>query len=134
MSREITTHKVNGLNEALQVTVLDEPGAGGACHEYRVRLPLIQPAESAPLENSKRIRAACDLRFQKGPIAEEGYNGITNEVLLAVLIDRMEGFQSGPFACEENKQALYSLKDAWAHLNRRTKQRIERGVEGTLAK
>lgn len=28
--REITSHKVNGLNEALRIEVLDEPGAGGA--------------------------------------------------------------------------------------------------------
>lgn len=30
--RKLTSHKVNGLNEALEVSVLDEPGQGNACH------------------------------------------------------------------------------------------------------
>jgi len=36
MTRQLTSHKVNGLNEALLVNVLDEPGQGNACHEYQV--------------------------------------------------------------------------------------------------
>lgn len=36
MSRELTSHRVNGLNEVLRVTVLDDPGHGNACHRYRV--------------------------------------------------------------------------------------------------
>lgn len=34
--REINDHKVNECNETLQLLVLDEPGAGGACHVYQV--------------------------------------------------------------------------------------------------
>ncbi len=34
--RTITDHKLNGLNDALEITVLDEPGQGGACHEYEI--------------------------------------------------------------------------------------------------
>ena len=34
MSREIATHKVNGLNEALNIEVVDEPGPGNANHHY----------------------------------------------------------------------------------------------------
>ena len=34
--RELTSHKVNGLNEALKIEVRDEPGAGNACHYYHV--------------------------------------------------------------------------------------------------
>lgn len=37
MGRVLTSHKVNGLNEALLVNVLDEPGQGNACHEYQIR-------------------------------------------------------------------------------------------------
>lgn len=32
--RELTSHMVNGCNEAIEIKVLDEPGHGGACHEY----------------------------------------------------------------------------------------------------
>jgi hypothetical protein len=34
--RELNGHKVNGLNEALRISVLDEPGSGGACHHYKI--------------------------------------------------------------------------------------------------
>jgi len=34
--RELTGHKVNPANDRLTVRVMDEPGAGGACHHYRV--------------------------------------------------------------------------------------------------
>jgi hypothetical protein len=56
-------------------------------------------------------------------------NGVTNEVLLAVCIDRLEGFQSGPFACEENATALTLCRGALHTLHERTKERNNRGVE-----
>lgn len=31
--REITDHKLNGLNEALKVIAIDRPGPGGANHK-----------------------------------------------------------------------------------------------------
>lgn len=36
MTREVTTHRVNGLNEALRIEVLDGPGKGNACHRYLI--------------------------------------------------------------------------------------------------
>lgn len=36
--REITSHQVNGLNERIVVVATDEPGSGGACHKYEIRL------------------------------------------------------------------------------------------------
>lgn len=40
-------------------------------------------------------------------------------------------FQNGPFACEANKVALTYLETAQHYLQQRTKERMERGVEGT---
>jgi hypothetical protein len=34
--RELTSHKDNALNDALEVSVLDGPGSGNASHQYRV--------------------------------------------------------------------------------------------------
>ena len=42
--RTLTDHKLNGLNDALQILVTDEPGQGGACHEYEIHL-LASPEE-----------------------------------------------------------------------------------------
>ena len=74
------------------------------------------------------------LSFQNGPIKEAGVNGITHEVLLAVLIDRMRSFQDGDYACRENAIALTKLEEALMWLNKRTQGREARGVEGTHEK
>lgn len=116
--REITSHKVNKCNEAITVTAVDGPAAGGASSLY------------SAIFGANNYRQYVSLKFQNGPV-DEGVNGITHEVLLAILIDRLEGFQKGPFACEDNQEAIDGLKDVASVLNRRTKARLERGVEGT---
>jgi hypothetical protein len=123
--RLITSHKVNGLNECIIIEVLDAPGSGGACHHYRMS-GLKGPLDNHPIPTT-------DIRFQNGPIQEAGYNGLSNEALLAILIDRMEGFQSGKYATTENQIALDHMRAAQNILLFRTKQRMARGVEGTHA-
>lgn len=127
MPREIETHKVNGCNESVRVEAMDEPGCGGACHRYAITGPVSRVPEVGNVP-AFQVR----LRFQNGPIKEAGVNGITHEALLAVLIDRLEGFQTGKFACADNAEALTHLKAAVEALHRRTKARVARGVEGTL--
>jgi hypothetical protein len=60
-----------------------------------------------------------------------GVNGITNEVLLAIVADRLRGFQSSPYACQENAEALECTEAALRRLHDRTRAREARGVEGT---
>jgi hypothetical protein len=127
--RTITDHKVNGLNEAIKIAVIDEPGSGGANHRYLIELV---SAEKTPDEKDNVF--LCDIRFQNGPVQEAGFNGISNEALVAIVIDRMRGFQSGQFACRENENALTNLEQAMMWLQKRTRDRMARGVEGTLAK
>ena len=117
--RELTSHRVNGLNEVLQIEVLDEPGQGNACHRYAIR-PTVGNASGVLIE------------FQNGPLQETAYpNGLSNEALLAVVEDRLLGFQSGPYACRENACALTKLQEAMMWLQKRTRDRMARGVEGT---
>ena len=73
------------------------------------------------------------LRFQDGPINADGngVNGITHEALLAVLCDRLRGFQKGPYACKANACALTHLEEAQHWLQQRTIERMRRSVEGT---
>ncbi len=121
--RELTSHKVYGLNECLVIEVLDEPGQGNACHEYRIR------GVVGPLEH--HTIATTDIHFQNGPPQEVGANGISQEALLAVVEDRLLGFQSGQYACRENAIALTHVQDAMMWLQKRTRDRVARGVEGT---
>lgn len=121
MPKVITTHKVNGCNDGIDVVAVDDP-VNGAHAMYEIRhINSFEPARSW----TKR------LAFQNGPIKEAGVNGVTHEVLLAVVIDRLEGYQSGQFACEENAVALEALRTAVIALKSRTQKRLARGVEGT---
>jgi hypothetical protein len=137
--RTITDHKLNGLNEALEIQA-DGPGPGGASHNYALFIP-----DSVPLKPGVTVYQM--LHFQTGPIdTPEDFNGLTNEALLAVVIDRMRGFQHarkedgsfdfnsrGTYACRENAVALTHLEDALMWLQKRTRDRLARGVEGKNA-
>lgn len=123
MKRQLFDHKIpTTLNDDVTIAVIDEPGQGNACHEYMITLP------GSPHVNN------CRISFQNGPIKEAGINGITGEALLTVVIDRLRGFQSGPFACRENAIALTHLEDSLMWLQKRTRDRLSRGVEGTNTK
>jgi hypothetical protein len=74
-----------------------------------------------------------EIQFQEGNPAEVGTNGVTHEALLAILIDRLKGFQGGKYACRENAIALTKLQEALMWLKSRTEARVARGVEGTHA-
>lgn len=131
--RKITDHIVenDSANHQLTVTVTDAPGAGGANHRYEIEGADFSRNSSSPEFSSDVVEAII---FQNGPIKESGVNGVTQEVLLAIIIDRLRSFQSGPFAGRENAIALTHCEDALMWLQRRTRARIARGVEGTHQK
>lgn len=128
--RTLTDHKLNGLNDALQITVTDEPGQGGACHRYQIDGFDISKNPSALVGDPFR----AVVLFQNGPIKEAGFNGISQEALLAIVIDRLRSFQAGQYSCRENAIALTDLESALMWLQKRTRDRLARGVEGTNAK
>jgi len=68
------------------------------------------------------------INFQDGPVKEIGINGIQNEPLIAILIDRITMLNT-LFPCPENLLALKHLGEALEALEFRTKNRIARGVE-----
>lgn len=94
-------------------------GSGNAHHHYSIS------------HKDGRVMALLD--FQDGPIKEAGVNGVMDENLMAVVIDRLRGFQSGPYACRENALALTKLEESLMWLKSRTERRVREGVEGTHA-
>ena len=106
-----------GSERFTKVFATDEPGYGGASHEYNV-------------VNKQSKDVYTMVKFQKGPVQEHGVNGCFNEDLIAIVIDRMRGFQYGDFPCRENAIALTKLEEALHWLDHRTKDRQNRGVEG----
>lgn len=71
------------------------------------------------------------IKFQKGAIKEHGVNGLMNEDLIAMVIDRLQSFQDSDFKCRENAVAITKLEEALMWLRKRTQDREDRGVEGT---
>ena len=127
--RTIDAHKVNRCNESLTIEALDEAGPGGANHHYLITGYHSKGNPSA--DASTRDETSTHLLFQNGPILEAGVNGVTNEALLAIVLDRLEKFQEGDYRCRENALAITKLEEAMHWLNHRTRQREARGVEGT---
>lgn len=119
--RRIFGHEGSGLNDAtvIQADARDE---NGGSHEYLIRHP------AGPQGGDIREHRVS---FQNGPISVVGFNGLTDEALLAVLIDRLDGFDTGPFRCRENSLARTHMQEAMHWLQHRTKERQRRAVEGS---
>jgi hypothetical protein len=134
--RQITDHKIEGIDNQIDIKVLDEPGAGGACHEYQIVNTVHQKDLVDVKEGVEEFAVSiinhvlCCISFQNGPVLEAGINGITQEALITVCIDRLRCFQSGDFACDDNLDALTHLEAALTCLQKRTRDRLSRGVEG----
>lgn len=103
------------------IAATDDRGPGHANHEYAIY-------------NNNTAGLLQKIHFQKGPIQESGVNGVQNEDLLSIVIDRLIGFQTGDFPCEENEKALRHCIDACTWLQLRTAKRKARGVEGKSEK
>ncbi len=111
-----------GTRKYSKVVCLDEPGAGGACHVYEV-LNVKDDPETA-------LGVFGQIHFQEGPVKETGVNGCHQEDLLVIVMDRLQHFQRGEFACRENTLALTKIEEALHWLRARTTERETRGVEG----
>lgn len=77
--------------------------------------------------------------IEKKPVSEGSSelktvnDGTTNEEVLAMLIDRLN-YLNGKFPCKENAVALTHIETALLWLEKRTKDRKARGVEGLATK
>lgn len=119
VKRDVLDHRVEGKGggaDDTRVVVLDEPGQGGACHKYAVI--------------TGKGKQLLGVEFQNGPIQEVGLNGAQQEHLLAIVIDRLRSFQAGPFSSRYNAVALTKCEEGLMWLQRRTVDRVRRGVEG----
>ena len=111
------------LNRAITI-LAEEPEDGAASARYAIR---VAPSRA----RAEELRV--ELPFQRGAVGPDGsnINGISDEALIEVLINRLKAFQSGKWACETNGTALSHLESALAALEDRTVMRRSAGVEGT---
>ena len=118
--RTIDTHHDGfGLNESIEIRA-DEPSHDGASHRYEFYIA----------GNLVGVE-----QFQKGPRHEAGSTpGMTEGAVFAAMIDRLQGFQSGPFACRENAIILTKLEECLHWTKARAEARAKRGVLGKAQK
>ena len=103
--RYLDEHKVNPVNDQIAIKALEDHPSG-VPHHYAVILP-----------QGKTLM----LDFQNGPINEVGVNGVTQEVFLAIVLDRLRGFQrQTAFACRENALAITKIEEGLMWLHQRT--------------
>lgn len=97
----------------------------------------LSPGHKYELENfEEKDQPGQILQFiEKVPRAEKStelvtvYNGTTNEEVLKVLIDRLSNLQA-KFPCRENAIVITKLEECLMWLEKRTANRVARGVEG----
>lgn len=119
-----THHDGHGLNESIVIEA-DPLGPGNASHRYTLYVS----------EPDKDNRVVGTIQFQEGPRNVAGSKaGVTEAALLAVLIDRLQGFQAGPYACRENAIQLTKLEEVLHWTKARADARAKRGVLGTYNK
>lgn len=86
----------------------------------------------------KTVGTGINIDWQNGPLQigelpRLAPNGAFVEGVIEAAIDRLEFYQESPFACEYNAQAIVALEQALIELNARTRDREDRGVEGSHA-
>lgn len=139
MNRQIFSHLTDSAfctsaPQPLKIEVTDGPGIGGANHRYEITGfdTATNPSATNGMGYASEYSRTVIL-FQNGGLRESestSFNGVTNEALLAIVIDRLQCFQKGPFRCDDNEVALDYARSALAALHRRTEEREARGVEG----
>lgn len=77
------------------------------------------------------------ISWQNGPLGRDGErrepNGAFVEDVIGAAADRIRFYQESKFNCADNAEALSHLELAISCLQRRTKDRESRSVEGTHA-
>lgn len=74
-----------------------------------------------------------EIKFQDGNVTENGVNGLQVEEVLARALARLQEYNA-KVPCRENSIAITKIEEAIMWLNKRTADRVSRGVEGTEEK
>lgn len=126
-NRALTDHKNNAFNrKCIAVYTADERASDNAHHKYKI----VVNGWHEDGEQGTAPVYSVDLEFQNGGLKEVGPNGITDQALLAIVLDRLRSFNEGQFRCRENSMMITKLEEALMWGEKRGNDRAKRGVEG----
>lgn len=115
-------YKVLKTNEHTKIVV---PTSEGQVLHYVYEIVPSDVCESKMMSNPGCASLGI-VHFHHGSIKENGVHGCFDEDLIAIVIDRLKGFQSGDFSRPEIASALTKLEEALMWLNKRTQDRVKR--------
>jgi hypothetical protein len=73
------------------------------------------------------------INFQKLPVHSVGVNGISDEALLAIVLDRLQFFQEQTeYECTENALAIEHIKSAIGYYKIRQDRRKSQGIQDSM--
>jgi len=81
----------------------------------------------------RRDKNSLSFTIQKGPVKENGINGCQIDTVIEAAKIILEGFQK-TVPCRETAVAITKLDEALMWMEKRTKDRSKREVEGTMKK
>jgi hypothetical protein len=91
---------------------------------------VLEPGHAYILANFENKEAHGQIiEFIKKDATSTLHDGTTNEEVLLMMIDRMNNMNA-KFPCRENAMVITKLDEALMWLNKRTADRVKRGVEG----
>ena len=67
-------------------------------------------------------KGAFRVEFQNGPFKHGGYNGVTNEMLISLVTERLTVLDN-ELPCDENRMAIFHLNAAKEQLDARMERR-----------
>lgn len=121
MTKLTTIQKRNNLNDIYRY---DEIGPGGGYHDYDIYKAGAEPMKDEPI--------FC-ISFQKGSRkSADSVHGPLDVDFLEIVRDRLTAFQNGELRNRETACALTHIEEALMWLNKRTEDRAERQVLGTM--
>ena len=116
----MTYRVLEPTSDRLQISVLDKPGSGGPEHLHSNRYQIRNFDASTNPAWDGMNQHFVTLLMQNGPVtAGKPANGLTLEVLLAIVIDQLGMFQAGPANSPENARALEHCGMALAAVRQR---------------
>ena len=94
----------------IKAMATDQVGRDGSHHHYKIA--------HAPTFGAPTIDLGI-VKFQDGDPNQVGVNGVSDQAMLCIVADHLEGFERGPYACEANRQASYHIREAIRWLKQR---------------